>query len=65
MHFAANYVSIICVWAIVNHRTVGTRVTKQKDKDLAIVHTRHVVSHDTAPVVPGTGTIPRTSKELP
>ena len=41
MHFDANYVSIMCEWAIVNYRTgiLGTSVTKQKGKDLAVVHT--------------------------
>ena len=38
MHFDANYISIMCAWAIVNYIPVGTSVTKQKDKDLAVVH---------------------------
>ena len=56
MHFDANYVSIMCEWAIVNYRTgiLGTSVTKQKGKDLAVVHTWSLTIGPLLYLVPGT-----------
>ena len=60
MHFDANYVSIMCEWAIVNYRTgiLGTSVTKQKGKqkgkDLTVVHTWSLTIGPLLYLVPGT-----------
>ena len=70
MHFDANYVSIMCEWAIVNYRTgiLGTSVTKQKGKDLAVlVHTWSLTIGPLLYLVPGTWyhTIPCNTMYLP
>ena len=65
MHFDANYVSIMCEWAIVNYRTgiLGTSVTKQKGKDLTVVHTWSLTIGPLLYLVPGT--IPYHTMYLP
>ena len=67
MHFDANYVSIMCEWAIVNYRTgiLGTSVTKQKGKDLAVVHTWSLTIGPLLHLVPVPGTIPYHTMYLP